>query len=145
MREKVRAFEIPDAKRKHTPEIIDHSLAFFLVKVQQHLRVGLAMKRASLGFECGTQLSVIVDLPIKGHDEATVCARHRLGAAFRKVEDRQPAMAQTHPLVVRIPLPEAVGSPESHMITNAPHLGAINRVGGIMIRVDTGDSAHPAV
>ena len=93
-------------------------------------------------FERRAQLPVIVDLPIKGDDELAVGAHHRLRAPFGKVDDRQPAMPEAHTLILRIPLAKAIGSARSHMIANALQLGAINRVGSVMIGVDAGDAAH---
>ena len=87
-------------------------------------------------------MPVIVDLPIKGDDELAVGARHRLRAAFGKVDDGQPAMPEAHTLILRIPLAKAIRAARSHMIANAPQLGAIDRVGGVMIRVDAGDATH---
>src|SRR5262249_5363909 len=121
---------------------MDHCLTFFGVKVQQDLRVSLSTKLAPTTLEQRAQLLVIVDLSIKGDDELAIRARHRLRTAFGKVDDRQPAMPETHTLILRIPLANSIGAARSHMIANAPQLGAINRVGSVMIRVDARDATH---
>src|SRR5262249_44671540 len=53
-----------------------------------------------------------------------------------------PAMPEPHTLILRIPLADAIRSARGHMITNAPQLHAINRVGGVMIGVDARDATH---
>ena len=110
--------------------------------MQQDLRVSLSAKHVAPCFERRTQLPVIVDLPIKGDDELAVGAHHRLRATFGKVDDCQPAMPKPDTLILRIPLAKAIGAARSHMIANSPQLGAIDRVGSVMIGVDAGDATH---
>src|SRR5262249_16752675 len=83
---------IPETDRKHAPKIIDHCLAFFGVKVQQDLSIRLSAKYAPARLQRRTQFPVIVDLPIKCDDDLAVGAHHRLRAAFRKVDNGQPAV-----------------------------------------------------
>src|SRR5262249_50718698 len=66
----------------------------------------------------------------------------RLRAPFGEVDDRQPAMSEAHALIFRVPLAKPVGAARGHMISNAPQFGAIDRVGSVMIGVDTCDAAH---
>ena len=121
---------------------MDHRFAFFGVKVKQDLRISLGAKGAPPCFERRPQLSIIVDLAIKRNHELAVVARHRLCTPFGKINNRQPSMPQAHTLILRIPLAEAIRSARGHMITNAPQLSAVDRVGGVMIRVDACDATH---
>src|SRR5262245_31265749 len=108
---------------------MDHFIAFFSIKVQQNLRVGLSAKGMPSCFEQGTQSPIIVDFAVKGDDELAVSTLHRLGAAVRKVDDRQAAMSKAQALILRIPLAKSVRTPRNHMITNAPQLLAIHHIG----------------
>src|SRR5262249_25751504 len=92
--------------------------------------------------KCRTQLLVIIDLPIKGDDKPAICTRHRLRALFREINDSQAAMSEAYALILRIPLANPIKAAGSHMIANAPQLGAIDRVGSIVIGVDASDAAH---
>ena len=51
-------------------------------------------------------------------------------------------MPKSHTLILRMPFAKAVGAARSHMIANPPELGAINRVGSVMIGVDASDATH---
>src|SRR5262249_7630270 len=71
-----------------------------------------------------------------------VGAQHRLCAPLGKIEDGQAAMTQSDPLVVRIPIAEAIGASRGHMIADAPQLQPIDSIGGVMGSVDTREATH---
>jgi hypothetical protein len=51
-------------------------------------------------------------------------------------------MPEANALILRIPFAEAIGAARGHMIAHALELGAIDRIGSIMIGVNAGDAAH---
>src|SRR5262245_57434962 len=54
-------------------------------------------------------------------------------------------MPQADTFVLRVPLSKAVWPARRHVVANAAQLGAIDRVGSVMIGVDTSDATHEDV
>ena len=127
---------------EHSPQVMHQRLTLMSIKVQDHLSIGIADKDVPLGLERSTQFPVVVNFSVEGDDELAVGACHRLGAALRQVNNTQAAMAKANSLIGRIPLAEAIRTTCSHVIANAPELGAIDRIGRVVVGVDSSDAAH---
>ena len=92
--EQLLARPVPDSKGKHAVEVIDAIRAPFLVSVNDHLGVGLRMKLVAARLQFHAQFLKVVNLAVEGNDHVAIFIGHRLMAARRQVDDRQPAMAQ---------------------------------------------------
>jgi len=84
--------------------------AFLLVQVQQNLRIRCRVKAMALLDQSLFQLRVVEDLPVPDDPERLVFIVDRLTPA-RQVDDAQPHMPQTNPVVevdprlIRPPIP----------------------------------------
>src|SRR6185437_16804912 len=77
----------------------------------------MTSKGEPTALELGPQAPVVEDLTVEHGDVTTAGGNHRLMAFFRKIDDREPAMAEVQPgfgvfeisLVVRPPMREGPG------------------------------------
>src|SRR5262245_15376351 len=81
----------------------DEVVAVLLVQMNQDFRVALSPQSMSRGTEGIGQLAVVVDLSIADDQDGPVFVRKWLMAA-RQVENRQPAHAERHGIVVVLAL-----------------------------------------
>ncbi len=74
---------------------------------QDHLSVSVGAEAVAEGFQLGTQLTVIIDLTVKGDDKATARVGHGLTARVGKVHDGQAPVTEPSPglLIPKHPLP----------------------------------------
>ena len=63
--------------------------------MQQNLGIRLGTESPALRFQLRAELSEIVDFAVVGDDQPTIVQTHRLVGALGKVDDTEPAMAET--------------------------------------------------
>jgi hypothetical protein len=73
--------------------------------MDDYLRIAIGPENVSAGFEIGTQLTEIVDLPIESNPDRSILIAHGLVRHSAEVDDRQPAMRQSNIPVYPHPLP----------------------------------------
>ena len=83
---------VPDRQRVDAVQPVEHRRAVQREQPQQHLGVGAAVERVACAFQLGLQLAVVVDLAVVG--DVPALPAHRLGACRRRVDDREPTMAE---------------------------------------------------
>jgi hypothetical protein len=120
---------IEECDREDAVELGREADAFFFVEVGEDLGVAPGVQRVTAAHEVFSQLGVVVDQPIEDDDHVAVLVGHGLGAAGR-VEDREAAIAQTHPvadveaLAVRPAVDERVGhGADERLIAEAERSG----------------------
>ncbi|MNK84157.1 hypothetical protein D3C87_1039970 [compost metagenome] len=111
---------IPDGEGEDAVQLVDHVRLPLEVAAQEHFGIALRGEPVPQGFQLLTQFAVVVDLAVVGqHGQRDVPLRalrgkHGLGAT-RRIDDREPAMAQGHvearpgPAVVRATLTQGLG------------------------------------
>ena len=103
---------VPQRDREHAAEAVEAVDAPLLVRVDDHLGVGVvgAEAMAAEPLELRPQLGVVVDLAVEDELDRPVLVRHRLVGAVREVDDREPARAEADAPVGGDPGARAVGA-----------------------------------
>ncbi len=84
---------VPDRQREHPVEPPDEIHPFFLIEVDQALRVRRGPVTMALRLQVAPQLQLVVELAVVADPDRAVLVRHRLSTAG-DVDDREPAMPQ---------------------------------------------------
>ena len=85
---------VPKAKRKHTIETLETSVAPTFIGLENNFGIGTCAKARAPGGEIGTQLAVVVDLAVENNPDASAGIHHRLVGVRAEIDDRQPAVAK---------------------------------------------------
>jgi hypothetical protein len=91
---------IVEREREHAAQVIEHAIAVLLVEVEQHLRVARAAEAMAARGERALDRGPVVELAVGSHPHRLVLVRHRLMAARRQVDDREPALRERHAALV---------------------------------------------
>src|SRR5690242_15979211 len=73
-------------------------------------------------FQIGSQLAVVVDLAVKRDTQGASCIKHRLGAAWRQIQNGQTPVRQAHRPISRNPDSCTVRAARGHAISDGEKL-----------------------
>src|SRR5438552_4778790 len=110
-----------DGKRKHPVEPVDTIEPPLLVRVQDHLGVGVIGPPRVLpkSLELSSDLGVVVDLAVEYEGNGFVVVHHWLRGVRRHVDDRQSTVSERAAPILRCPKAEAIRTPMSHPVAHA--------------------------
>ncbi|SRR6266545_2645297 len=111
------------------------------VAFENHLRVAGGAELVPVALQLTAQLPEVIDLAIEGDAQRAGRIEHRLMAAGREINDRQPPVRKADGPVCRVPVPGIVGPAVPEAIAHADEVG--RRPG--TRRDDAKDAAHQPV
>ena len=126
---------VPERKREHAAQFVQHRLAPLLVAVQQDLGIRAGGEGVPGGLQLFAQGLEVVNFAVEHDDEAAVLVIHRLAAALQ-VDDGQAALPQRDRAFQKLALAvrPAVGDAVHHRLQD---------LGRVFPRADkTNDSTH---
>ena len=91
------AVALEDGEGEHAVEALHAGRSPRVIRLQDHLGVGVREERIALGLQLLAQFRIVVDAAVEGDRQAEIGVHHRLFGARRQVDDRQAAMAEHHP------------------------------------------------
>src|SRR5205823_1208324 len=84
---------VPEREREHAAEAIDRALAPLLVRVNDHLGVGVRAESMAGLLQGGSDLREVIDLAVEDHPDGSIFIGERL-IAGGQVDDAEASMAQ---------------------------------------------------
>ena len=92
---------------------------------EQGLRVGVSapVRRGTSGFQFASDIEMIVDFAVERHRETTAVAVHGLTACLRQVENRKPAVTESHAGGRMGPVTRGIRSAIRQRISHVPGRG----------------------
>ena len=108
---------VPDGKRKHPAQMVEHLGAPFLKAVHDRLRIGVRIELMTRGDQLFSQVLIIINLAVEGDHQRAVLIVNRLVAGRRDVDNRQPpephgdAVSHVHAVRIRPAVGDDVGHP----------------------------------
>ena len=129
---------VPEREGEHAVDLADPAGRGALGELQQHLGIAVGTKDVAVGGQAVTDSGEIEELAVVGNGAPGLPVGHRLRTAF-EVDDRQPAVAQTHVAVDEHP--GTVRAPVRQTVVHGLDQPAIHRPRTVKV-VDPGYAAH---
>ena len=133
---------VPDDEGVHAAQVAHHVRPVALVEVEQHLRVRVGAEFVTLLGQAVAQGHEVVDLAVEGDDEGVLAMGHGLVAGGRRIDDREPPVAEADPAVGGQPVTKIVGAADGHRVPDRRQLRLLDRRGMGAVGQDRDDAAH---
>ncbi len=133
---------IPDRKREHAAQALQHLLAEVLEKMQQHFRVRGRFENMPARKQFRAQFAVVVNFAIEYDTQRTVFVGHRLFAGGGEIDDLQAPKPQRDARVM--PEPRRIRPAMRQALRRARHAGNVLRSQPIPTK-HPGESAHAGI